>query len=240
MKKRIGSFGLFFFCGLASLCAQEKWVFSSGGRISEPAVQEYVSLLGEAYGRLGVEIETVELPSERSLRMANSGKMDGELFRGSGEAGNYPNLIKIPVMLAYGEIVVFSAKHTFEVKGWESLAPYVVGSHNGQKEVEAHAGELRVDFVATPEQLFKKLVSGRNDVVVMPREVGLAALASMGRRGELDPGTVMMLEPPVQRDVIYHYVHKKHAGRIPQITAALEAVLAERRVSPLPEPNGAR
>jgi polar amino acid transport system substrate-binding protein len=230
-KKRYNAL-LIFICSAFLAPAQEKLVFTTGGSPQLPPAKECLSILTEAYGRLGIEIEAISLPSERALRMANSGEADGELFRGRDVKDTYPNLIKIPVPLQQGEIVVFTKDHLFEVKGWASLKPYRIGSHTGQKEVEAHAAELNIEFVTMAEQLFEKLANGRTDVVVIPRILGLTTLSEMGKNGTLDLSGIKILEPPLQHDSLYHHLHKKHAHLVPEITAVLESMIQEDRLKP--------
>ena len=48
----------------------------------------------EAFRRVGAEFKLVSLPSERSLKSADAGEVDGEGLRIAGLAAQYPNLVR--------------------------------------------------------------------------------------------------------------------------------------------------
>lgn len=194
--------------------AREKLVFSSGS--NHPMIPISSAILSEAYGRLGIKIEKIEAPVERSLRMANRGTTDGELFRGNISGTLYANLIQVPVVLAFGEVVVFTKNVVFEVTSWESVRPYKIGFRIGIKEVEQNTAGMDVEPVSTNEQIFQKIAAGRNDIGIIPRRPGLLTLKKMGIEG------IRILEPPLQRDKLYHYLHKKHKTLLPEITSILK------------------
>ena len=216
--------------GATTLQAQDRLVFGSAG--GELLAVMSTRILSEAYGRIGIEISARVLPERRSLAMANRGDIDGELFRGKINGDQFPNLIRIPVPIMYGEIVVFTKDVEFEVVGWDSLRPYSIGIQYGLKEVKDGTKGMRVEPVRHPEQLFMKLASGRNDIVVHPRDLGLHRLKTViaqppeGINLKALQG-IMILEPPLQRDALYHYLHNKHAALVPKIAVALQEMADE-------------
>ncbi|MCX7217725.1 MAG: ABC transporter substrate-binding protein, partial [Burkholderiales bacterium] len=50
----------------------------------DPATSIAELIITEAYRRLGMQVVVRKLPGERSLRSANNGEMDGELYRKLG------------------------------------------------------------------------------------------------------------------------------------------------------------
>lgn len=228
MKHRVFCVVVFLWCvGTTTLNAQDTLILSGGSQ--HPMAIVSTRLLTEAYRRLGIEIETRELPVARSLYMANAGDVDGELFRGVLNEKDFPNLIRIPVALAYAQLVVFTTDAEFEVTGWDSLRPYTIGIRIGTKGAEAGTAGMRVESVAHVDQLFKKLALGRNDVVVLPRDVGLMTLKTMKLEGieGMNLEDIRILEPPLQQDALYHYLHKKHERLIPKITDVLQQMEKE-------------
>ena len=75
---------------------------------------------------------------------------------------------------------------------------------------------MNVEKVTETEQLFNMLIRDRVDIVILPRDVGLKTLKAMNLKD------IRMLEPPLQRDKLYHYLHKKNEALVPKITASLQ------------------
>ncbi len=223
---------VFWATGTTPLHAQDRLVLGCLAGAEDTQYVISMRILTEAYGRIGIEIETRIFTGPRSLSMANRGSIDGELFRGDLDKDKFHNLIRIPVPILYGELVVFTKDVEFEVMGWESLKPYVIGIYSGLTGAETGTKGMRVEPVATVEQLFKKLAAGRNDIVVFPRDQGMDTLKSLMTLNPegIDLQTlqkIRVLEPPIHLEVLYHTLHKKHAALVPKITAVLQEMTDE-------------
>ena len=219
---------------LIATSAQAQQPLVLGGGLKHPMGLIASRILTEAYNKIGVTIETRELPSERSLRLADTGKIDGELFRGENAITpkTAPNLVKIPVPIAYGQLVVFTKDKSFEVTGWDSLAPYKIGTLIGLKEAEEKTQEMKVEKSVEPDALFKKLDAGRNDVLVLPKDLGLMIIKQLNLPGGK---AIRILEPPLQEDKLYHYINKKHKDLIPKITRILQQMEADGEIQRIRE-----
>ncbi|QTA85079.1 substrate-binding periplasmic protein [Desulfonema magnum] len=182
-----------------------------------------VNILREAYQRIGIQIETKILPAERALHMANKGKFDGEVIRIREVQELYPNLRRVPVPVIAMEGVVFTKDVTFDVTGWESLKPYTIGILIGSKFIEKGTRGLTVEAVPTYKQVLLKLNAGRTDVAVMARTNGLIELRKLNMKG------IRVLEPPLVKARLYHYLHKKNEHLIPQIAQVLKNMVEEGR-----------
>ncbi len=218
--------------GAATLHAQDRLVLGSGGGPETPQTVISTRILTEAYGRIGIEVERQRFPAPRSLSMANRGTIDGELHRPILNRDEFPNLIKIPVPILYGELVVFTKDVDFEITGWDSLKPYTFGIQASTQETSVREKGIQAELVTDADQLFKKLASGRNDIIVIPRGLGMDVLKSMLALPPegIDPEAlqgIRILEPPLQRDALYHYLHTKHAELVPKITAVLQEMEEE-------------
>ncbi len=206
--------------------AQESLVFS---RPDDPVAQVSVKVLGEAYHRIGIQIQTISLPAERALLSSNNGDVDGEVNRIKGIENTYSNLLMVPVPVNVLEGVVFTENVAVPVTGWNSLKPYKIGIRRGTKFAEQGTKGMNVEPVTTNRQLFLKLVMGRNDVIVTSHVEGLEQIK------QLQLKTIIVLEPPLVIVNLYHYLHKKHAALIPDITKALIKMEAEGRIKAIRE-----
>ena len=199
-----------------SAFAQDKQVLQISTLLEhEPASTTVQRILDEAYRRLDLTLKVNYLPGERSLRSANNGEMDGELYRKLGMDREYPNLIIIPVPLLTYEVVIFTRGTHFMVNGWESLRPFTIGYVKGIKIVEQNTTGMKTEVAATMRQAFLKMELGRSDVVVANHASGLAILKDLKMTG------VSVLSPPLASFPVFHYLHKKHEALVPKLHAVL-------------------
>lgn len=68
---------------------------------------EVKQLLVESYGQLGIAIEWLDVPGERSLKFSNEGRLDGEILRAEEVLIAYPNLVKVPLPIAEGNFHLY-------------------------------------------------------------------------------------------------------------------------------------
>jgi polar amino acid transport system substrate-binding protein len=175
-------------------------------------------VMTEAYKRLGITLEVKRFPGERALQLSNSGETDGELYRKRDIDKVYPNLILIPIPVVDIDEMVFTKRNNnFAVKGWESLLPYTVGYRIGIKIIESNLVKgTKAETVATLEQLFTKLELGRNDVVIETRLSGLQTIKALGLKD------IVILEPPLVKSPLFHFLHVKNKGLVEPLTAVLK------------------
>ena len=147
--------------------------------------------------------------------------MDGELYRKQGLAQEYPNLLMVPVPLLTFELVIFSRGTSFAVGGWESLRPYTFGFVRGNKVAQQNTKGMKAEQVATLQQAFEKLAMGRTDLVLGHRASGMAVVRSQKLEG------ITVLEPPLASFPVYHYLNKKHAALVPELTRVLKQMEAD-------------
>lgn len=194
--------------------AQERIVFSRAQ--VAPTLYRLMGMrvLKEAYAKCDVALEFKDLPAERALVSANNGVTDGEFIRVADLEREYPNLIMIPVPVAYEDIVIYTKNVEFAVEGWHSLSPYRIGFIRGFKLAEINTKGMNVESVGTIKRAFLKLDAGRNDVVVDLRSAQCVLK-------DLNLSTIKALEPPLMRMVQYHYLHKRHKA----LAYKLEAIM---------------
>lgn len=170
----------------------------------------------EAFKRLGLALEIVNLPSERALINANEGLDDGNFARVEGLEKQYPNLIRVAEEITTFEFVAFTTRDAFKPSGWESLKPYDVGIITGWKILESNiTGVKSLTKVRDEKLLFGLLAAGKADVVVYDRRQGRVVLRQLGLRG------ITAREPPLAVRGMYPYLHKRHADLVPRLERTL-------------------
>lgn len=181
-------------------------------------------IIVEAFEKIGITCEIRYLPGERSLLNTNNGINDVEILRISGLKSKYPNLLEIPVSTVVSEQMAWS-RHSINVdKGWESLRPYRIAVVRGYKTAEKNTAGMNVHVISTWKQAFKLAEIGRVDLALASRFSGMQTIRELELKD-----IIKALEPPLVVTPLYPYLHKKHEALLPQITKALQDMLAENR-----------
>jgi polar amino acid transport system substrate-binding protein len=200
--------------------ADEIRMGTANGAISQAAL----TVLREAYRRIGINVSTTRMSADQSLQETVRGDLDGLTARVAGLEARHPSLIRIPVAVVAVDAMVFANRTPLVVTGWDSLRPYRIGILKGvQYAVEGTRG-MRVDVFADNAQLFSKLESEEIDFAVATRIEGVLMMRELRTR------KVAMLEPPLTKVVLYHYLHSSRRDLAPKITASLQAMEREGRM----------
>jgi polar amino acid transport system substrate-binding protein len=166
-------------------------------------------IMEEVYKRAGLSLSVVTYPAKRALQISNSGEVDGELFRIANLNKKWPNLLPVPTPIAYLEGVDFSRSVTFEVNDWESLRPYNIAIKRGILHAERGTEGMNRQILDSNRQLFKALINGRVDVIVLAKLNALVEINANQFRG------IKQLNPPIFKLPVFHYLHQKHEALIP-------------------------
>ena len=178
-------------------------------------------MLKEAFSRIGVEVQFVTLPSERSLTEAVRGSIDGDNNRVAGLESRYPQLVQVPESNMSYEFMAFATQPARALSGWAGLDSLHVAHVIGWKIFEDNVKAPRVTKVSTSTQLFSLLKAGRADVVLFDRLGGNHQLK------ELDINQGYAVEPPLAKREMFLYLNAKHAALVPALTKALRAMKAD-------------
>ncbi len=192
-----------------------------------PEAELAESIVREVYDLIGIPIRVVKYRPARSLVMSNSGTVDGELGRKAGILKDYPHLRMVEEPLFVLEPAVFTKGSEFSVTGWESLQSYRVGIVRGMQYAELGTKGMDLMYATESEQLFKMLARDRIDVAVTEKTIGL-------KLRQLKPfQSIKMLDPPLERIPIHHYLHEKHLSLLPTVSAAVETLRVSGRLNDL-------
>jgi len=191
--------------------AQTRLVLVTPPNTIDTVISEVITR--KAYKRIGIQVEIRKYPGERALRLANSGKVDGEVQRINGISASYTDLIQVHPAINYIEGTVFSLQKKFTISGWDSLKPYRIGYIRGIKFAEQNTKNMDSLAVSDYTRLFEMLRKERFEIIVSPRINGLYQLKQQGIENILE------LKPAIMRFDLFHYLHKKHANLVPKISA---------------------
>jgi polar amino acid transport system substrate-binding protein len=210
--------GVFFIFSIPWCMAQQPLILSrTVGLMGDIGTRVIV----EAYRRIGIPVLATTFPGARALIMSNSGLTDGEVFRRSGIQQEYSNLIMIPVPIIYLEGMAFTKNPQIQISEWQSLAPYTIDLEIGIKWAEKVTTGLNTQPVTHLSQAFKKLNLNRTDIVLASRIDGLQTIKQLNLKG------IILLEPPLVSEPLYHYLHISNSALVLQITAVLKEMERE-------------
>lgn len=178
-------------------------------------------MLKEAFSRIGVQVEFVTMPSERSLLEAERGSLDGDNNRVAGLQNRYPQLIQVPESSMVYEFTAFATSPGVVINSWDDLGRFEVAYLIGWKIFEDSVKAPRVTKVSTSKQLFSLLKAGRADVVLFDRLGGNHHLKELGIN------QAYAVEPPLAKREMFLYLNAKHAAMVPALTKALRAMKAD-------------
>jgi len=174
---------------------------------NEPLIDAVFEIVREAYRRIGMDAVERTLPGERSVQAVNAGEYTGDVMHIAGLELRYPNLLRVPVPVAYTDMVLVARTdwNAPAPADWAALAPYTVCIRRGIKAIEqATAGLSRITSVNQYDNIVRMVKLGRCDVAAIPAAFWLAVDGA-----ELKGLREVKI---MQRWPLYHYVHKSHAA----------------------------
>ncbi len=195
--------------------AEARLVFSAFPDQGLPLFQICKRIMEEAYGALGIRIETRAAPAARALQYAERGLNDGELCRTSLIAEQRSDLLLIRTPLFESHAVAFASR-PLQLHGWSSLKPYLVGFERGKAALELRLKGVRLSPSNGVENGMRKLAGGRVDVHVEDYYSGMCVLRQRGMHG------VQPLHPVLERFSMHHYLNPRHRELAPRLEEVLQ------------------
>ena len=205
--------------GCSSTADREELVLVCGVDPEHPYLRKQIEFLSEVFKTVDYDLQIEQHQSARCFELSNSGQVDGEIWRIAGVDADYPNLIRVPEAIWSHPELAF-VKDDIEVDGWKSLAPFRVAFRTGTKVVENNIKGIVDKQVPldTIDEAFALLAKGSVDVVISDNIVGTSLLESEKYR---DSG-IRLVETPLDQALLFTYLHKKHAGLVSDLAAAIK------------------
>lgn len=182
-----------------------------------------------AYNQLGYKVIFEKILTARAREMVDAGRLDAMMIAEKEIEQVYSNLLRVPVMLAKGSLMLYCHKQIdCQVSALEN-ENNIVGVVSGHSMSAFYMREMRASTYAVKgqENLGVMLTKGRLNYVLVVHEDRL------GNIGNFDDTQYQKVE--VYRSEGYHFIHKKHKHLLPQLTISLQ--LAIEKYGPLVKPE---
>jgi len=198
-----------------SAAAEEKLTF---GYIGDKLSFGSLVVLKEAYSRLGITVETVQLPAARALAEADRGITDGEVHRIKDIEILHPELIRVDFPLNNLEGVALAIEN-LQIATPDDLIPYRVGIKTGLVYSEKLTQKVpNVTRLPDSQKLITPLLQGRLDVIITDSMWAELQIAQNPGKGLHIVGQPLVVIP------LYHFVHKRHAELVPKLVDILKTM----------------
>lgn len=173
----------------------------------------------EVFERLGMDLEIVYSPAERSAVDVNAGIFDAEANRIAGMEAEYPNFRRVPEPNMTMEFVSFSTQE-YDIDGWESIRERDIGVVRGWRILEENTKDFPyVATVPSEVELFRMLRMGRVELALYSKLSGYSTIQEM----HLEE-IIFHLEPPLAARDMYLYVHARHEALTDEIAQVLREI----------------
>ena len=172
---------------LAAMASAEKITLANGDwapyMSKDLKMHGYMShIVKEAFASEGIEVNYVFLPWKRGFEDAKAGKYQGSLIWGFNEERAKDFLFSEPVAQLGTSLFHLKSK-SFDWSAPEDLKNYkiggVVGYAYGVEDLESK-GVVKILRISSAEANYRKLSSGRIDIVLEDTEVGHGMVSKLG------------------------------------------------------------
>lgn len=184
-----------------------------------PLYQNANKVLSVAFKRLGYKLAIETLPNKRSLFWANSGHIDGDLFRISElSLKEFPNLHKVSEALFTVDQSVLSKKE-ITINGWDSVKCYTIAYERGTKFIESNESIFKQAIqVNSTEQALDLVYSDKADLTI----TSFSTASKFLNKNKKYQKVIKILQPPLVSITLHTYINKK---RHPELANALSLQL---------------
>ncbi len=183
-----------------------------------------LELLTRSFAQVGYTVSIEQLPAERSLVLANEGRIDGDAARVAGLEKSYPNLVMVPEELGRSAFVAYSLKNSPPIRSFDDITTQRIIIPRGFKIVElavmAALDPAQIVLANNTDAAMLMLLAGHGDLVITMKVHADVAI----QKSDVAQEEFMLHGPPLIEAPFYIYLHKKHSALIMPLAAALRAV----------------
>jgi hypothetical protein len=175
------------------------------------------SIILPAYKTLGLDPVVISVPGRRALKMSSTGNTDAEMCRISSVSDQFPDLLKVNIVLFELKIVAVSLKTQEAIKTKADLESFTLGSLRGMKAAEDYFNRNSIKYVDNYEQVIKLLDGKLIDFAILPLPDVQYAQDKQFRND------IIIHQPSLFVHKMYHYIHNRHKS----ILSAIETEISQ-------------
>lgn len=196
----------------------EDYSFVSIQSLTEQEIGRLV--LPHIYAKLNKKIDIHPLPALRAEQMLSSGKFDGEIMRIFSYGVGNSEVVRVPTPYYTLYTTVFIRQGSkISITKKEDLKNYTIAKVRGVK----HTYDMTKDMVKVynlenTHQMMSFLAKGRADIALTSSIDGEKAIKELGLKN------IIPLEFPLAEHPLFHYLHKTHIDKVPEINQTIIAM----------------
>lgn len=186
-----------------------------------PIILWYKKYMVKAYSRLNYRVSFIELPAGRGTVEAQKGVNDALTVRISAIEKLFPDYIRIPVLLAEGELVLYCQLHLPCDKDILNDSENIIGINSG--------GNFTSFFMKNKKASVYQVKNGNKAGLLLTKNrLDYILTIDSPAFGNY----VNIVQEDFQRVSLtsfkaYHYLHKRHKELVPQLTQELHTAINE-------------
>ena len=175
----------------------------------------------EAARRTGIALHVQRRPLPRGSVEADAGLLDGEMGRIADIPREFPNLVAVPVVLAWNHAAVYGRPSELAGKSRADLREMRIGIMRGRSLYKRITKGLVVHEAANVEAVLEMMRARQIDIAVLQYAATEAVMARQGSHEFVAWPSYWASEP------LYFILHKKHAAEAERFKTALLAMEKE-------------
>ncbi|CAH9064574.1 hypothetical protein PSECIP111854_03485 [Pseudoalteromonas sp. CIP111854] len=168
------------------------------------------------YHPLSINPTLVYLPTKRGLQLLNNGEIDADAGRIDKAMAGYTNLIKVPYPLSKFRLFIFCIKPKECVLNKQVGHLIIQGTLLSEQFCQN--AQLSCNIVANDISAFSALQKSFAPTLIANDRFAVGTICASGIKE-------IYARPLTKELKAYHYVHKKHADLVPQLTQSIKKLM---------------
>lgn len=189
-----------------------------------PQARYVIDLLSTAYKEIGYELHVIDFNHQGSLAAANQGVLDGQLGRIDFVTRDYPNLLKVDFPLFEFNLVLLKNCKQCNYRDIKSLA---IQSSYPAAQSYIEENPIKGDVIKV------RNLTAQLNLLTQKRVEGTILLDFLLSTKHPDFNQAAFNKEILMSMQSFHFVHKRHAALIPQLTNILKKLEADGTVRTL-------